>query len=109
VFVGVLCESVHDLLANLLGEGKLHILAGRGGKLDNAFVNTDGGFLDLRDGDALVHDNISAGNSDDVDWFVNAGFDGFRVGDGEDRFFDGNSGNVVASFLSDLLAVVVAI
>jgi hypothetical protein len=106
---GIVGISVHDLDADLLGEGKLDSLAGGGSKSSDAFLDGDTGILDLWDGDAFVLDEVSAGNSGEEDGFVDTGLDGLGVRDGDLGLDNGDNGDVVAGLLGDLLAVVVAI
>lgn len=106
---GIVGISVHDLDADLLGEGKLDSLAGGGSKSSNALLNSDAGILNLGDGDALVLNEVSARNSGEEDGFVDTGLDGLGVGDGDLGLDNGDNGYIVASLLGDFLAVVVAI
>jgi hypothetical protein len=101
--------SVGQLLADLLGEGKLDSLAGRGSKSSNALLDRDNGILDLWDSDALVLDEVSARNSGEEDGFVDTGLDWLGVRDGDLGLDNGNNGYIVGGLLGDLLAVVVAI
>jgi len=50
----ILSISVVDLLADLLGESKLNILASRSSKLGDALLRSLSCFLNLWDGDALL-------------------------------------------------------
>ena len=107
--IGVLISgmSVSEFLADLLGEGKLDSLAGGGSKSSNALLDRDTGILDLWDGDAFVLSEVSAGDSGKEDGFVDAGLDWLGVRDGDLGLDNGDNGDVVASLLGDLLAVVV--
>jgi len=106
---GIVGISVHDLDADLLGEGKLDSLAGGGSKSSNALLDRDTGILDLWDGDAFVLSEVSAGDSGEEDGFVDAGLDWLGVRDGDLGLDNGDNGDVVASLLGDLLAVVVSV
>ena len=101
--------AVVDLLAHLLGEGQLHSLAVGGSKAGDALVDGLGDGLDLGDGDALVLGQVLAGDPGQGDGLVDAGLDGLGVGDGDGGVDNGDHGEVVASLLGDLLAVVVAV
>ena len=54
----VLSVSVVDLLAHLLGQGQLDGLAGGVGQASDALLEGLGDNLDLRDGDALLLDEM---------------------------------------------------
>ena len=66
VLVGVLGKSIVNLLADLLGEGQLNILAVRGSKLNDALVYGDSGLFNLRDNDALVLNDVGTAHSDKI-------------------------------------------
>ena len=108
VGVGIFSMSVSEFFADLLGEGKLDSLAGGGSKSSNALLDRDTGILDLWDGDAFVLSEVSAGDSGEEDGFVDAGLDWLGVRDGDLGLHNGDNGDVVASLLGNLLAVVVA-
>jgi hypothetical protein len=101
--------SVGELLADLLGEGKLDSLAGGSSKSSNTLLDRDDRILDLWDGDALVLGEVSARNSGEEDGFVDTGLDWLGVRDGDLGLDNGDNGYIVTSLLGDLLAVVVAI
>merc|ERR1719400_1402338 len=106
---GVVGEPVDDLHTDLLGEGELHSLAGGGGQAGHALAEGLADILDLRDGDALLLGQVLAGDPRQGDGLVDTGLDGLGVGDGDNGLNDGDNGDVVASLLGDLLAVVVAV
>merc|ERR1740128_472640 len=91
--VSVLSISVVDLLADLLGEGELNSLASRGSKL----------------GDALLGSEILTADSWEGDWLVDTGLDWLRVGNLNCGLNRGNNGDIVASLLGNLFAVVVSV
>ena len=101
--------AVVDLLADLLGEGELDSLAVGGSQSRDTLVNGLSDGLDLGDGDALVLGQVLTADPGQVDGLVDAGLDGLWVGDGDGWVDDGDHGEVVASLLGDLLAVVVAV
>ena len=101
--------TVVDLLADLLGEGQLNGLAVGLSKTSNALVNGLSDDLDLWDGDALLLSQVLTGDSGQRDGLVDAGLDGLGVGDGDGGVDDGDHGEVVASLLGDLLAVVLVV
>ena len=109
VGLGIFGMSVSEFLADLLGEGKLDSLAGGGSKSSNALLDRDTGILDLWDGDAFVLSEVSAGDSGEEDGFVDAGLDWLGVRDGDLGLHNGDNGDIVASLLGNLLAVVVTI
>jgi len=101
--------TVHDLHADLLGEGELNCLAGGLSKTSNALGNTNAGILNLRDGDTFILAQILTADSGKEDWFVDTGLDGLGVGDGDWGVDNSDNGDIVASLLGDLLAVVVSV
>jgi len=105
----ILGIAIVDLLADLLGQGQLHILAGRGSKGSDALLRTFGDHLDLRDGDALLLREIFTGNPGERDWLVDTGLDGLRVDHIHWRVDRGHNGDIVAGLLGHLLAVVVSV
>ena len=107
--VGLKLHSVVDLLADLLGEGQLNSGAGGGGDHSDALLNNSDSLLDLGDGDASLRDDILAGDDGEVDGLVDADLLGLGVGNGDGGLNNGDDGDVVASLLGDLLAVVVAV
>ena len=107
--VGLKLDSVVDLLADLLGEGQLDGGAGGGGDHGDALLNNSDSLLDLGDGDASLRDDILAGDDGEVDGLVDADLLGLGVGNGDGGLNRGDDGDVVASLLGDLLAVVVAV
>ena len=109
VFVGVLGESIDNLNADLLGEGQLDGLTGRGGQLSDALLKGLGHILNLGDGDALLLGQVFARDSGQGDGLVDAGLDWLGVGDLNGGLDNGDNGNVVACLLGDLLAVIVAV
>jgi len=107
--VGVLSIAVVKLLADLLGEGEVNVLAGRGSQLGDALLMLLNTLLNLRDGDTLLSSQVLTADSDQVNGLVNTGLDGLREGNHDSRLHRGHNGDIVASLLGNLLAVVVAI
>ena len=107
--VGLKLHSVVDLLADLLGEGELDGGAGGGGDHGDALLDNSDALLNLGDDDAGLRDNILAGDDGQVNGLVDADLLGLGVGNGDSRLDGGDDGDVVASLLGDLLAVVVAV
>merc|ERR1740129_1311113 len=107
--VHVLGVSVVDLLAHLLGQGELNSLAGGGGQLGDALLLKLDVVHDLGDGDALLLSEVLARDPDQVDGLLDALLDG--LGEGNLDILDvlSDDGDVVASLLGNLLAVVVAV
>jgi len=101
--------SIDDLNTDLLGEGELNSLAGRGSKLGNTLLKGLRNFLNLGDSDALLFREILTGDSGKADGLVDTGLDGLGVGDINSRLNRGDNRDVVAGLLSNLLAVVVSI
>ena len=107
--VGLLGVAVVDLLAHLLGEGQLNGGAVGGSELGDALLDDGDVILDLGDGDALVLDQVLAGDDGQGNGLVNAGLDGFRVGNSDRHINRGDNGDIVGSFLGNFFAVVVTI
>ena len=105
----VLSVSVVDLLAHLLGQGELDGLAGGSSQLGDALLERLRNVFNLRDGDALLLGEVLARDPGQRDGLVDTGLDGLGVDDIHGRLNDSDDGHVVASLLSDLLAVVVAV
>ena len=107
--VDVLGVSVVDLLADLLGQGELNSLAGGSGQLCDALLLQLDVVHDLGDGDALLLGEVLARDPDQVDGLLDALLDGLREGNLDILDVLSDNGDVVASLLGDLPAVVVAI
>ena len=107
--MNILSISIVDLLANLLGESKLNILASRGSKLGDALLRGDGGVLNLWDSDALLLCEVLAADSWERDWLVDTGLDWLRVGNLNSWLNRGDNRDIIASLLGNLLAVVVSV
>ena len=106
---GISSITVNDLNTDLLGEGQLNGLAGGGSQLGDALLEGLGDILNLGDGDALLLGQILAGDSGEGDGLVDTGLDGLGVDNLNGGLNRGDDGDVVASLLGDLLAVVVAV
>jgi len=107
--MSVLSISIVDLLADLLGEGELHILAGRGSKGSDTLLKGLRHILNLRDSDALLFREVLTADPGERDGLVDTGLDGLRVGDINSRLNNSKDRDIVASLLGNLLTVVVAI
>lgn len=107
--VGLKLHSVIDLLADLLGEGELDGGAGGGGDHGDALLDNSDSLLNLGDGDASLRDNILAGDDGQVNGLVDTDLLGLGIGNGDSGLDGGDDGDVVASLLGDLLAVVFSI
>jgi len=107
--VGILSISVVDLLADLLGESELNILASRSSKLGDALLRSLSGIFNLWDSDALLLSEVLTADSWERDWLVDTGLDWLRVGNLNSWLNRGDNRDIVASLLGDLLAVVVSI
>merc|ERR1711981_352619 len=107
--VHILCVSVVDLLAHLLGQGELNSLASRGGQLGDALLLQLDVVHHLGHGDALLLSEVLARDPDQVNGLLDALLDG--LGEGNLDILDvlSDDGDIVASLLGDLLAVVVAV
>ena len=105
----VLGVSVVDLLAHLLGQGELDSLAGGGGQLGDALLLQLDVVHDLGHSDALLLGEVLARDPDQVDGLLDALLDGLGEGNLDVLDVLSDDGDVVASLLGDLLAVVVAV
>jgi len=106
---GIVGKSVHDLNTDLLGEGELHSLASGSSQGSDALLEGFSNNLDLWDSDTFLFGEVLAADSWEGDGLVDTGLDWLRVGDSNSWLNYGNNGNVVASLLGDLLAVVMSI
>merc|ERR1712130_436639 len=109
VLVGILSMSVHKLDTHLLGQGQLDGLTGGGSQLGDALLEGLDNILNLGDGDTLLGGQILAADSGQRDGLVDTGLDGLGVGDLNGGLDNGDNGDVVASLLGHLLAVVVTV
>ena len=107
--MGILSISVVDLLADLLGESELNILASRSSKLGDTLLRSLSGIFNLWDSDALLLSEVLTADSWERDWLVDTGLDWLRVGNLNSWLNDGDNRDIVASLLGNLLAVVVSI
>ena len=101
--------SVVDLHTDLLGEGQLNSLAGRGSQTSHTLLSSLSDILNLGDSDALLFGDVLTGDPGQADGLVDAGLDGLGVGDINGGLNNGDNGDVVAGLLGDLLAVVVSV
>jgi len=109
VLGGIVGKSVHDLDTHLLGKGELNSLAGGGGQGCHTLLECFRNDLDLWDSDAFLFGEVFTADSWEGDWFVHAGLDWLRVGDGDSGFNNSHYRDIVTSLLGNLLAVVVSI
>ena len=109
VFVSVFSMAINKLNTNLFGESKLHILASRGSKLGDALLRSFSGFFDLRNSDTLLSSQIFTRYSHQADWLVDTGLDWLRVGNLNSWLNNSYYRDIVASLLSNLLAVVMSV
>jgi hypothetical protein len=109
LLVNILSISVVELLADLLGEGQVNVLAVGGSKLGDALLVLLNSLLNLRDSDALLSSQVLTADSDEVNGLVNTGLDGLREGNLDSGLHNSDNRDIVASLLGNLFAVVVAI
>jgi len=109
MLVDILSIAIVELLADLLGEGQVNVLAGGCSQLCDTLLLSIFALLNLRDCYALLGGKVLTADSDQVNGLVNTGLDGFRESNLYWRFNRGNNGDIVASLLGNLLAIVVAI
>ena len=107
--VGVLCVAVDELLADLLGQRELDLLALGLAQRGGALLHGLGGVLDLGLGHALPLSQDLAGDAREGDGLVHAGLDRLGVADAHVDVPGGDGGHVVGGLLLDLLAVLVAV
>jgi len=106
---GIVGKTVHDLDTDLLGEGQLNSLASRGSQSSDTLLKRFSHNLDLWDSDTFLFREVLTANSWEGDWLVDTGLDWFRVCDSDSWLNNSDNGDIVASLLGDLLAVVVSI
>merc|ERR1711981_418047 len=107
--VHILGVSVVNLLAHLLGQGEVDSLASRGSQLGDALLLQLDVVHDLGHGDALLLSEVLARDPDQVDGLLDALLDGLREGNLDILDVLSDDGDVVASLLGNLLAVVVSV
>jgi len=105
----ILSVAVVDFLANLLGKSKLNGLASRSSKLSDALLRALGRVLDFWNSDAFLFSEVLTTDPWERDRLVDTGLDGFRVGNFNSGLNRGDNRDIVASLLSNLLAVVVSV
>ena len=108
-WLGFMCVSIDQLNTDLLGESKFDLLAVRGSQLGVAFLNGFNSIFDLGDSDGSFFRDVFTGNTGKGDGLVDAGLDGFGVGNFNGDIDGGDNGHIVLGGLGNLLAVVVAI
>jgi len=109
VWLGVMGIAIDKLDADLLGEGQLNLLASWLSQGSDTLLNRLNGILNLWDSDALVLSEVFAADNWESNWLVNAGLDGFWVGDSHININGGHNRDVVLGGLGNLIAVVMAI
>merc|ERR1712201_61751 len=107
--ISILSISIVDLLADLLGEGQLNILAGRGSQSSDTLLKGLGDSLNLRNSDALLLRQVLTADSGEEDGLVDTGLDWLGIDNINSRLHNSEDRDIVASLLGNLLAVVVAI
>jgi hypothetical protein len=107
--ISILSISIVDLLADLLGEGQLNILAGRGSQGSDTLLKGLRDSLNLRNSDALLLRQVLTADSGEEDGLVDTGLDWLRVDNIDSRLNNSEDRDIVASLLGNLLAVVVAV
>ena len=107
--VGILGVAVDELLADLLGQGELDLLALGPSQGGDTLLHRLGGVLDLGLGNALLLNKDLAADAGEGDGLVDAGLDGLGVADANLDITRGDNGDIVGCLLLDLLAVLVAV
>ena len=101
--------SVSKFFTHLLGKSELNSLAGRSTQFSNTFGDNDFRIFNRGDLDGSFLRKVFARHNRQINGFVNAGLDGFRVGNGDRHINRGDNGDIVGSFLGNFFAVVVTI
>jgi len=109
LLMNILSISIVKFLAHLLGEGEVNILTVGGSQLCDTFLLHFNSILDLRNCDTLLSSQILTTDDNEVDGLVDTSLDGLREGNLDSRLDRSDNGDIVASLLSNLLAVVVSI
>merc|ERR1712106_618207 len=107
--VSVLSITIVEFLADLLREGEVHIVAVGGSKLGDALFMLLNTLLHFGDSYALLGSEVLTADSNQVNGLVNTGLDGLREGNLDSWLNRGDNGDIVASLLGNLFAIVVAI
>merc|ERR1719431_1343452 len=107
--MNILSISVVELVGDLKSAEQDNALAVGGSKLGYALLVLFNSLLNLRDSDALLSSQVLAADSDEVNGLFNTGLDGLREGNLDGGLNNSDNGDIVASLLGNLLAVVVAI
>jgi len=107
--MNILSISVVELLAHLLGESKVNVLTGRGSQLGDTLLLLFNIIHNFRNCDTLLSSQILTTDDNEVDGLIDTGLDGFREGNLDSRLHRCDNGDIVASLLGNLLAVVVSV
>jgi len=109
MLVDILSIAIVELLADLLGEGQVNVLAGGCSQLCDTLLLSIFALLNLRDYDALLGGEVLTADSDQVNGLLNTGLDGLRESNLYWGFNRCDNWDIVASLLGNLLAIVVTI
>ena len=107
--VSVLSVAVDELLADLLGQGELHLLALGLSEGDDALLHRLCGILHLGLGDTLLLGEDLTADAGEGDGLVDTGLDGLGVADANLNITGSDNGHIVGGLLLNLLAVLVAV
>ena len=101
--------SIDKLNTDLLGEGKLNLLASWSIQLSDTLFNRLSSILNFWNNDAPVLSDVLAADTGQEDWLVDAGLDWLWVGNSNRNINGSDNWDVVEGLLSNFTAVVMAI
>ena len=103
----LLSVAIDKLDTDLLGEGQLDLLAGRGSQFGDTLLNRLSGVGHFWNGNALVLDLVLTADTGQVDWLVDAGLDWLWVGHSDGDVDGGHDRDIVLGGLGHFVAVLV--
>jgi len=109
VWLGVVGVSVNKLNTDLLGQGKLNLLAGWGIQGSDTLLNRLNSILNHWNSDALVLGDVLTADHWQSNGLVDTGLDWLWVGNGHSNIDWGHDRHIVLCLLGNLIAVLVAI
>jgi len=109
VWLGVVGVSVNKLNTDLLGQGKLNLLAGWGIQGSDTLLNRLNSILNHWNSDALVLGDVLTADHWQSNGLIDTGLDWLWVGNGHSNIDWGHNRDVVLGLLGNLIAVLVTI
>jgi len=109
MLMNILSISIVEFLAHLLGEGEVNILTVGGSQLCDTYLLLLNSIFNLRNNNTLLSSQIFTTDDNEVDGLINTGLNWLREGNLDSRLNNSDNGDIVASLLGNLFAVVVSI